>query len=292
MPVIPALLRTGPPLCPASVLCPSRFPPLGGLPLVGRVAEHAHLNGRIGNGTTGSPVPCQRLRRAHATYTPDTARPARRPPPGSGHATSGAPSSRGYLTTPVSMPSFYSFDASAVVHTRSSSRRIPDPLTAGLRPQRSPPRLLTDAACGGLSAPPARRTRRADLHHRHSTSRSGDRLHRHHSTFRTHSDRIDDLDSRFDIYGPPPARRTRASSIGSFSSSNSHAPACSRVSEVEFYSARTAFAPRPPRRGRPPPGITDRSATKSRTTGPPRTINGLTIRRKISGYGSTPISHR
>src|SRR6476661_1446561 len=98
-------------------------------------------------------------------------------PPGSD-----APSSRGHLTTPVSMPSFYSFDASAVVHTRSSSRRPPDPLTAGLQPQRSPPRLLTDAACGGLSAPPARRTRRANLHHRHSTSRSGDLLHRHHST--------------------------------------------------------------------------------------------------------------
>ena len=98
----------------------------------------------------------------------------------------GAPSSRGHLTTPVSMPSFYSFDASAVVHTRSSSRRTPDPLTAGLFPQRSPPRLLTDAACGGLRAPPARRTRRANLHHWHSTVRAGDLLHRHHSTFRTH----------------------------------------------------------------------------------------------------------
>src|SRR6266704_3093962 len=46
-------------------------------------------------------------------------------------------------------------DASAVVHTRSSSRRPPDPLTAGLLPQRSPPRLLTGAACGGLGSPPA-----------------------------------------------------------------------------------------------------------------------------------------
>ena len=43
--------------------------------------------GRVGTGTTGSPVPCQRLRRAHATYTPGTARPARRPPPGSRHTT-------------------------------------------------------------------------------------------------------------------------------------------------------------------------------------------------------------
>src|SRR6266545_6272444 len=31
-------------------------------------------------------------------------------------------------------------------------------------PQRSPPRLLTDAACGGLEPPPARRLRRARLH--------------------------------------------------------------------------------------------------------------------------------
>jgi len=46
-------------------------------------------------------------------------------------------------------------DASAVVHTRSSSRRPPDPLTAGLFPQRSPPRPLTGAACGGLGSPPA-----------------------------------------------------------------------------------------------------------------------------------------
>src|ERR1039458_2237730 len=36
------------------------------------------------------------------------------------------------------------FDASAVVHTRSSSRRTPDPLIAGLFPSRFPPRLLTD----------------------------------------------------------------------------------------------------------------------------------------------------
>jgi len=37
-------------------------------------------------GATGSPVPCQRPRRAHATSTPGTARAARRPPPGWGHA--------------------------------------------------------------------------------------------------------------------------------------------------------------------------------------------------------------
>ena len=80
------LLRAGPPLCPGSVLCRARLPPAGVLPLAGRAAQPAHL-GQVGTGTTGSPVPCQRLRRAHATYTPDTTRPARRPPPGSQHTT-------------------------------------------------------------------------------------------------------------------------------------------------------------------------------------------------------------
>ena len=55
------------------------------------------------------------------------------------------------------------FDASAVVQTRSSSRRSPDPLTAGRLPQRSPPRLLTTAACGGLGSRPAGRTRRTSI---------------------------------------------------------------------------------------------------------------------------------
>src|SRR4029453_10908522 len=50
------------------------------------------------------------------------------------------------------------FDASAVVHTRSPSRRPPAPLPAGLLPPRSPPRLLTGPAFGGLGSPPARRT--------------------------------------------------------------------------------------------------------------------------------------
>ena len=80
----------------------------------------------------------------------------------------------------VSMPSLFRFDASAVVHTCSSSHRTPAPLTARRQPQRSPPRLLTDAACGGLESPPARRPRRTYLHHWHSTDRADDLLHRHH----------------------------------------------------------------------------------------------------------------
>ena len=68
----------------------------------------------------------------------------------------------------------------AVVHTCSSSHRTPAPLTARRHPQRSPPRLLTDAACGGLESPPARRPRRTYLHHWHSTDRADDLLHHHH----------------------------------------------------------------------------------------------------------------
>jgi hypothetical protein len=53
-------------------------------------------------------------------------------------------------------------------------------------PYRSRPRLLTDAAYGGLGPPTARRPRRTYLHHWHSTVHLGDLLHRFHSPFRTH----------------------------------------------------------------------------------------------------------
>ena len=98
----------------------------------------------------------------------------------------GEPLSRDHPQIPVSMPSLFRFDASAVVHTCSSSHRTPAPLTARRQPQRSPPRLLTDAACGGLESPPARRPRRTYLHHWHSTDRADHLLHHHHFPFRTH----------------------------------------------------------------------------------------------------------
>ena len=98
----------------------------------------------------------------------------------------GEPLSRDHPQIPVSMPSLFRFDASAVVHTCSSSHRTPAPLTARRQPQRSPPRLLTDAACGGLGSPPARRPRRTYLHHWHSTDRADDLLHHHHFPSGTH----------------------------------------------------------------------------------------------------------
>ena len=109
--------------------------------------------------------------------------PLHRAPPGQ-HAgrplAEGTPARRAFVPGVRRSPGFDAIvppiDASAVVHTRSSSRRTPDPLTAGLFLQRSPPRLLTGAACGGLGSPPARRTRRTCLHHWHSTVHAGDLL--------------------------------------------------------------------------------------------------------------------
>src|SRR5712691_3283623 len=42
-----------------------------------------------------------------------------------------------------------------MVRSRSSSRSLPRHTQLRAFPQRSPPRLLTDAACGGLKPPPA-----------------------------------------------------------------------------------------------------------------------------------------
>ena len=57
------------------------------------------------------------------------------------------PAGRAAVPGPRTDPGFdanaISYDASAVVHTRSSSRRSPDPLIAGLLRSRFPPRLLT-----------------------------------------------------------------------------------------------------------------------------------------------------
>jgi hypothetical protein len=133
---------------------------------------------------TGSPVPCQRLRRAHATSTPGTARTAPRPPPDPRRAPA-APASRGFSASPVSMPSFaVSMRHQWFTHVRLL-RRTPDRSQRPF-PQRSPPRLLTAAACGGLAPPPDRRSRRASPHHRHSTVHDNDLPHRHQSPFRTH----------------------------------------------------------------------------------------------------------
>jgi hypothetical protein len=101
---------------------------------------------------TGSHVPHESQSQAHATSMPDTTWPVNRSPPGS------IPGSN---THPGFDVIFTCFDTSTVVHSRSSSWLAPDPIFVGPCPQRSPPRLLTDAACGGLTPPPAERRRRA-----------------------------------------------------------------------------------------------------------------------------------
>jgi hypothetical protein len=145
-----SLLRDGPPLCPASLRLPSRFPPLGVLawrPAAGQ----CRTTGQPPIGTTGSHVPHRSQNRTRATSMPDTAWPVGRHPPGSSRDRY-APRFRCRLRH---------FDTSSVVHSRSPSRLAPDALTARLFPQCSAPRLLTDAPCGGLQPPPAGRLRRA-----------------------------------------------------------------------------------------------------------------------------------
>ena len=139
------LPRGGPPLCPASLLSPSRIQPLG-VSLPRTTAGHNRSTGRPRARTTGSHVPHQSPDQARAAFMPDTAWPISRHPPGS---------SRGNDSTPVSMSSSR-FDTSSVVRSRSPSWPTPDALTARLFPQRSAPRLLTAAPCGGLRASPCR----------------------------------------------------------------------------------------------------------------------------------------
>src|SRR5664279_3772439 len=79
-------------------------------------------------------------------------------------------------------------------------------------PYRSRPRLLTDAAYGGLGPPTARRPRRTYLHHWPSTVHLSDLLHRFHSPFRTHAGNHRNPDGTsappaFRIPWPPPFGR-------------------------------------------------------------------------------------
>ena len=166
------LLRAGPPLCPASVLAHSQCSLLVVLPLAASNAGRLYRGDRF---SCSMPAPAMSSRHLYTGHRRGHIQPAPRL-----RAHRGGPLSRDHPQIPVSMPSLFRFDASAVVHTCSSSHRTPAPLTARRHPQRSPPRLLTDAACGGLESPPARRPRRTYPHHWHSTDRADDLLHHHH----------------------------------------------------------------------------------------------------------------
>src|SRR5665213_2015750 len=167
-----SLLRAVPPQCLA-VLCPSQFQLLGVLPLATRGQPSPIYAGRQYRGdwfSCSMPAPATSSRHLYTGRHQGHTQAAPWLRASSGYR---SPLSRG----PDPILGFGAvlkiFDASAVVYTCSSSRHSPDPVLPGLFPKRSPPRLLTVAASGGLGSPPARRTRRVDLHHWHSTVRAG-----------------------------------------------------------------------------------------------------------------------
>src|SRR5262249_45944900 len=139
---------------------PVPVPRLGTLPLA--VSAACGPPSRSPGNLPRPPVSGRQVLLFHASARDELTPPLHRTPPGQ-HAgrplAEGTPSRRAFVPGAMRSPGFDAIvppiDASAVVHTRSSSRRPPDPLTAGLFPQRSPPRLLTGAACGGLGSPPA-----------------------------------------------------------------------------------------------------------------------------------------
>jgi hypothetical protein len=110
----------------------------------------------------GAPhVPCKSPGQARAASMPDAVRAVNRLPPDLSRSPDHAP-----VSTPLRKIT--------TRHQRFAHARLPDPhLTRSLPrllPQRSPPRHLTDAACGGLEPPPAGRPRRTYLHLLHSTA--------------------------------------------------------------------------------------------------------------------------
>src|SRR5215470_18108517 len=113
-----------------------------------------HLDVSLSIGATGSHVPYKSLVELRAAYMPDGA-----------WAVSGAPKADpGGRVTPrfchrlISFRHFISGSLALASLDRACRNRVP------AFPQRSPPRLLPAAACGGLRSAPDHRTRRALLH--------------------------------------------------------------------------------------------------------------------------------
>ena len=139
------------------------MPRIGTLPLAGfcawgspscnRGTISVHLTA-VSVEATGSHVPCQSLDQARAASVPDTVRATMQAAPG-------------LLPGLCAKPGFdviRSLDRSSAVRLRSPSWSSPDAISLRLFPQRSPPRLFTDAACGGLRPPPAGRSQGALPH--------------------------------------------------------------------------------------------------------------------------------
>jgi hypothetical protein len=138
-----SLLRAGPPLCLASVLSPTWPWPPAVLPLDDQGADLTHFDWPF--------VSRRQILLFRARACNELTPPLHRTPPGPRAGSSLAPDtpkdvslSRGRRAGLGFDVIVHIHDASAVVHTRSSSRHSPDPLVAGLLRSRFPPRLLTD----------------------------------------------------------------------------------------------------------------------------------------------------
>ena len=139
-----SLLRAAPSLGPASVLRALRGPPAWLAPFA-----------------SGREVPTFR----EAACLELTPPPCRMP---SGPQSGTSQTRPGLTTAPRFRHRPYAFDTSSAVHLRSSSQDLPDGIKSRLSPQRSPPRILSVAACGGLEPAPDRWLRGALPHLLHS----------------------------------------------------------------------------------------------------------------------------
>ena len=142
------LLRTAPPLCPPSVLWSSQFQPLGLLP--------SHRDDRFSR-SIQEPDPASR--RLYAGCRSGSLQDYSRTRPGSS-------------TRPRFRHHPWHFDTSSAARSRSPLRTIPDGIKSRLLLQRSPPSLLTTAACSGLTPAPDRRRRGAHPHLSYSSTPS------------------------------------------------------------------------------------------------------------------------
>ena len=134
------LLRAAPPLCPASVLWSLRFLPLGRLP--------SHRDDRFSR-SIQEPDPASR--RLHAGCRSGSLQDSPRACPGR-------------RTHPRFRHHLRRFDTSSAVRSRSPLRILPDGISSRLFLQRSPPSLLTIAACSGVRPAPDCRPRGAYPH--------------------------------------------------------------------------------------------------------------------------------
>jgi hypothetical protein len=114
-------------------------------------------------GTAGSHVPYKSLIRLRAAYMPDAR---------SGSLQDYSRTRPGSSTRPRFRHHPWHFDTSSAVRFRSPLRTIPDGIKSRLLLQRSPPSLLTRAACSGLTPAPDRRRRGAHPHLSYSATPS------------------------------------------------------------------------------------------------------------------------